>query len=84
MTVSLRLQRQGKPKRPYYRLVAIDKRNRRDGAPIELLGRYDPMAASDKVSLNAERVQYWIKQGAQPSKTVTDILKRASLIEKKA
>ena len=84
MTVSLRLQRQGKPKRPYYRLVAIDKRARRDGQPIELLVKYDPMAASDKVSLIKERVEYWLKQGAQPSDTVADLLKKADLIAKKA
>ena len=75
MTVRLRLQRQGKPKRPFYRLVVINQSTRRDGKPIEVLGQYDPMAASEKVKVNRERVDYWLKQGAQSSETVADLLK---------
>jgi small subunit ribosomal protein S16 len=75
MTVRLRLQRLGKPKRPFYRLVAIDQRSKRDGAPIELLGQYDPKAVQDKVKVKADRVEYWLKQGAQASKTVASLLK---------
>jgi len=76
MTVRLRLQRIGKPKRPFYRLVAIDQRAKRDGAPIELLGQYDPMAVDNKVTVKADRVEYWIKQGAQASRTVSSLLKK--------
>ena len=75
MTVRLRLQRLGKPKRPFYRIVAIDKRSKRDGAPIELLGQYDPMAVTDKTKVKSDRVEYWMKQGAQPSRTVASLLK---------
>lgn len=75
MTVRLRLQRQGKPKRPYYRLVAIDKRSKRDGAPIEILGQYDPMAVTEKTKVKSDRIEYWLKQGAQPSRTVASLLK---------
>jgi len=75
MTVRIRLQRLGKPKRPFYRIVAIDKRSKRDGAPIELLGQYDPMAVTDKTKVKADRVEYWLKQGAQPSRTVASLLK---------
>ncbi len=75
MTVRLRLQRLGKPKRPFYRIVAIDKRVKRDGAPIEILGQYDPMAVTEKTKVNADRVQYWMKEGAQPSRTVMTLLK---------
>lgn len=79
MTVRLRMQRLGKPKRPFYRLVAIDQRSKRDGKPIEVLGQYDPMAVDQKLSnVNQERMQYWLKQGAQASKTVSLLLKSAA------
>ncbi len=77
MTVRLRLQRLGKPKRPYYKVVAIDSRSKRDGAPIEVLGQFDPMLKEQKVKLNKERVDYWIKQGAQPSRVVSSLIKKA-------
>jgi small subunit ribosomal protein S16 len=76
MTVRLRLQRIGKPKRPYYKVVAIDGRCKRDGAPIEVLGQFDPMLKEHKVKLNMERVDYWLKQGAQPSRVVGSLLKK--------
>jgi len=75
MTVRLRLQRLGKPKRPFYRIVAIDKRSKRDGAPIEILGQYDPKALTDKTKVKPERIEYWLKQGAQASNTVANLLK---------
>ena len=75
MTVRLRLQRLGKPKRPFYRIIAIDKRKKRDGAPIEVLGQYDPMAVTDKTKVKADRVEYWLKEGAQASRTVASLLK---------
>lgn len=77
MTVHLRLQRQGKPHRPYYRLVAIDQRAKRDGKPIEILGQYDPVPAQKIIQINRERVDYWLKQGAQTSKTVSSLLRSA-------
>lgn len=76
MTVRLRMQRLGKPKRPFYRLVAIDQRAKRDGKPIEVLGQYDPMAVEQKLSnVKQDRMEYWLKQGAQASKTVSLLLK---------
>ena len=78
MTVRLRLQRQGKPKRPYYRLVAIDQRAKRDGKPIEILGQYDPLPEQKVIKINRDRVDYWLKQGAQVSKTVSSLIKTAS------
>ena len=77
MTVRLRLQRIGKPKRPYYKLVAIDSRSKRDGKPIEVLGQFDPMLKEQKVKLNKERVDYWLKQGAQPSRVASSLIKKA-------
>jgi small subunit ribosomal protein S16 len=83
MSVRLRLQREGKTKRPHYHLVAIDKRAKRDGKPIELLGYYDSVPKNHVININMERVQYWIKQGAQPSETAASLIK-AALAEKPA
>jgi small subunit ribosomal protein S16 len=64
-----------------YRLNVMDQRNQRDGRAIEELGWYNPHAASDdaKVSLNQDRVQYWLGVGAQPSQTVKSLLKKAGI-----
>jgi len=63
---------------PYYRLVAIDRRSKRDGKPIEILGRYNPLAKQDKIFIKKERIDYWLKQGAEASRTVSSIIKKAS------
>ncbi|MDR0401542.1 MAG: 30S ribosomal protein S16 [Endomicrobium sp.] len=78
MTVRLRLQRKGKLKRPYYRVVAIDHRSRRDGKPIEILGQYDPMLENDKFNVNVERFNYWLSVGAKPSETVSALNEKKS------
>ncbi|MCX5782718.1 MAG: 30S ribosomal protein S16 [Elusimicrobia bacterium] len=78
MTVRLRLQRVGKAKHPYYHLVAIDQRSKRDGKPIELLGKYDAVPKERIANLNMERVGYWLKQGAKPSLTAASVIKLAS------
>ena len=82
MTVRLRLQRLGKPKRPYYRIVAIDQRTKRDGKPLEILGQYDPIPEQKKITLKQDRVEYWLKQGAQASETVASILRTAAKSDK--
>lgn len=76
MSVRLRLQRHGAKKRPFYRLVATDQRNSRDGQFIELLGTYDPMVEPPAVRINRERVNYWLSVGAQPSDTVGVLIKK--------
>ncbi|MCL2484442.1 MAG: 30S ribosomal protein S16 [Endomicrobia bacterium] len=76
MAVKIRLQRKGKPKRPYYRVVAIDHRAKRDGKPIEILGQYDPIAVDNKLNVNMERVNYWLGTGAIPSDTVAELIKK--------
>jgi small subunit ribosomal protein S16 len=80
MAVRLRLQRRGKPKRPYYRVVAIDQRAKRDGKPIEILGQYDPMALDNKLSVNMDRVNYWLGIGAKASETVSVLIKKNQTI----
>lgn len=78
--VKIRLARAGERNRPYYRVIAIDSRKKRDGAYIELLGQYDPTPAKSKSSLppfnlKKDRIMYWLKNGAQPCDTVLNYLK---------
>lgn len=77
MAVAIRLQRIGKPKQPYYRVVAIDSRRAAQGKPLEILGSYNPRAdkAKDRMRVKVDRVEYWIKVGARPSETVASLLK---------
>lgn len=75
MAVVIRLQRTGKPKQAYYRVVAIEKSRGARGKPIEVLGSYDPRAegAAKKVRLDTERFDRWVKNGAHPSETVAQL-----------
>ena len=75
--VKIRLRRMGAKKAPYYRIVVADSRSPRDGRFIEEVGVYDPMADSEKLKVDMERVQYWIANGAQPTDTVRGLLKKA-------
>lgn len=68
----------GAKKKPVYRIVAADSRSKRDGRFIETVGQYDPSRESGKVTLNRERVDYWIGAGAQVSDTVRSLIKRSS------
>ncbi|MDR0956691.1 MAG: 30S ribosomal protein S16 [Endomicrobium sp.] len=76
MTVRLRLQRMGRPKRPFYRVVAIDQRAKRDGKPIEILGQYYPISVGKKFNINIERLNYWLCAGAKASETVAVLIKK--------
>ncbi|MED5374504.1 MAG: 30S ribosomal protein S16 [Myxococcota bacterium] len=75
--VRIRLTRMGAKKRPFYRVVAADSRSPRDGRFIEQLGYYDPMKQPFDLKLDLERVDYWLSNGAQPSDTVGNLIKRA-------
>lgn len=79
MAVALRLQRIGKHKQAYYRVVAADRRRAAKGKPIEILGSYNPRAekASEKIVVDQERLAYWLKVGARPSETLASLLKAA-------
>lgn len=77
MATVLRLQRLGTHKRPFYRMVVTDSRNRRDGAYIELLGTYDPMVEPNIIDVKLDRIDHWIGLGAQPSDAVKSLAKRA-------
>lgn len=73
--VKIRLKRMGSPKRPYYRIVAVDSRKPRDGKVLEELGSYRPVE-KDQLTVDAQQVQFWIDRGAQMSDTVRDLLRK--------
>ena len=75
--VALRLTRKGTKDRPYYKIVAIDSRDRRDGRPIEQIGTYNPMEEGVNYTVDLEKVDKWIGNGAQPSETVNSIIRKA-------
>lgn len=81
MALAIRLSRGGRKNRPHYKIVVADKRMARDGRFIEKLGTYDPLVSDDKrVNLVADRIQYWLGQGAQPSERVALFLGKAGII----
>ena len=75
--VKIRLRRMGAKKAPFYRIVVADSRSPRDGRCIEEIGTYDPLASPSAVTVDLDRAQYWIKNGAQPTDTVRALLKKA-------
>jgi len=77
MAVALRLNRKGTKDRPYYKIVAVDSRARRDGRYIEQVGTYDPMMTGENFVIDLEKADKWISQGAQPSETVASIIRKA-------
>jgi small subunit ribosomal protein S16 len=74
--LSIRLRRAGSTKKPHYRVVVADSRSWRDGRFVEILGHYDPRKNPAVVKIDAERANYWISKGAQPSQTVKSLLKK--------
>lgn len=81
MAVKIRLKRIGAKKKPFYRVVVADSRYPRDGRFIEEIGTYNPLVTPVDVKIDAERVQKWIKDGAQPTDTVKSLLKKSGIIE---
>ena len=77
--VVIRLSRRGAKKRPFYRIVATDRRKRRDGRCLEVLGTYNPLKETDSFKLDAEKAKSWLDKGAKPSRTVASILKKAGV-----
>ena len=75
MSVKIRLARQGAKKAPFYHIVATDSRNPRDGKFLEQVGTWNP--GTEKLTLDQERLDRWIKNGAVPSDTVRTVLRRA-------
>ena len=76
--LAIRLMRTGAKKRPSYRIVVKEKQSKRDGAYLENLGTYNPTREPAEIKLKADRVQYWIGKGAQPTDTVSRLIKQAA------
>ncbi len=79
MAVNLRLKRMGSHKRPFYRIVAIDSRTKRDGMYIELIGTYNPLTGDKKI--NREVALKWLSNGAQPTDTVRNLLSSEGIMK---
>ncbi len=82
MSVKIRLSRVGRKKVARYRVVVADSRMSRDGRFLEAIGTYDPQANPKKFEFKMDRVAYWLKQGALPSETVSNLLKQDRSAEK--
>ena len=80
MAVKIRLKRMGAKKAPFYRVVVADSRFPRDGRFIEEIGNYNPMKDPSEFSVDSEKVQKWIKNGAQPTDTVRNLLKKNGIL----
>ena len=80
--VKLRLKRMGTIDKPFYRIVVVDSRKKRDGKYIESLGYYDPKTDPFTLKVDMEKSLKWLKVGAQPSETVRSLFKKAGVLEK--
>ena len=79
MATKIRLKRIGRRNRPFYRMVAMDARSRRDGAAIEELGWYNPIDDEKSFELKNDRILHWLSEGAQPTEAAKKLLKRSGL-----
>ena len=77
--LTIRLSRIGKKKKPFYRVVIIERTRSRDGRIKEAVGTYDPLKKPAEIKLDAERIKYWIGLGAQPSDTVRSFLRQQKI-----
>lgn len=75
MAVKIRLKRMGKIRAPFYRVVVMDSRTKRDGRAIEEIGKYHPTEEPSLIDISSERAQYWLAQGAQPTEAALNLLK---------
>ena len=75
MAVKIRLKRMGKIRAPYYRVVVMDSRAKRDGRAIEEIGKYHPTEEPSVIEIQSDRAQYWLGVGAQPTEQVLKLLK---------
>ena len=82
MAVRIRLQRHGRKKRPFYRLVAADARAQRDGVFLERLGHYNPMTEPADIFIDEEKALKWLRRGAQPSDTAKRLLTKNGILMK--
>jgi len=78
MALTIRLTRMGCKKRPFYRVVVLERASRRDGRPLEFLGHYNPMTDPAEIVIDKENYEKWTKLGAEPSATVRSLVKQAA------
>lgn len=76
--LAIKLMRTGAKKRPSYRVVVKEKQSKRDGAYLENVGTYNPTRQPAEIKLKMERVRYWMEKGAQPTETVSRLIKATS------
>jgi len=76
MSVAIRMSRHGAKKKPFYRIVVSDQRFPRDGRYIEQVGTYDPNARTGGIKLDRQKIDSWLKKGAKPSQTVSQLIKK--------
>ena len=84
MSVKIRLSRKGSKKKPFYRIVVADVEAPRDGRFLEVVGTYDPLKDPALVTLKAERIEYWMGEGATPTDTVRSLFKKEGIFAKSA
>ena len=82
MAVRIRLQRHGRKKRPFYRLVAADARSQRDGVFLERLGHYNPLVDPAEIFIDEEKALKWLRRGAQPTDTAKRLLSKRGILMK--
>ncbi len=80
--VKLRLRRMGSKNSPFYRIVAVDSRLKRDGKYLENIGHYDPKTEPFTLKIDTEKAIKWLSVGAQPSETVRSFFKKAGILQK--
>ena len=81
MAVKIRLARHGAKKRPFYRIVVTDSENKRDGRFLETVGTYNPLPDPAVVNIKTDRVEHWMQQGAIPTNTVRNLLKKENAVD---
>ena len=79
--VRIRLRRTGRKRTPTYRIVVADSTSPRDGRFIEIIGQYSPRQGDTALNLDANRANYWLDNGAQPSDTVRSLLRKAGVLK---
>ncbi len=79
--VKIRLTRMGAKKAPFYRVVVADSRYPRDGRFIEEIGYYNPLTEPAEVKIDADKAKAWLANGAQPTETVKDLLKKSGIVD---
>ncbi len=82
MAVKIRLQRIGTKKKPFYRVIAIDEREKRDGKFIDQIGRYQPIVEGEQLVIDETKLFHWLGKGAVPTSTILQLLKKKGLWQK--